>query len=63
MVEIPSGSFTMGTAQPPMEDWDEAPARCISVPAFRMSATEITNAQFEAFDPSHRTLRGYKGFS
>ena len=34
-----------------------------SVPAFRMSATEITNAQYEAFDPSHRALRGYKGFS
>ena len=63
MVEIPAGSFTMGTAQPPMEDWDEAPAHCVSVPAFRISATEITNAQYEAFDPSHRGLRGYKGFS
>jgi len=30
---------------------------------FRMSAMEITNAQYEAFDPSHRTFRGYKGFS
>ena len=30
---------------------------------FRMSATEITNAQYEAFDPSHRAYRGYKGFS
>ena len=63
MVEIPAGSFTMGTALPPMEDWDEAPARCVSVRAFRMSATEITNAQYEAFDPSHHSLRGYKGFS
>ncbi len=63
MVEIPAGSFTMGTAQPPMEDWDEAPARCVSVQAFRISATEITNAQYEAFDPSHRSLRGYQGFS
>jgi len=63
MVEIPAGSFTMGTAQPPMEDWDEAPARCVTVQAFRISATEITNAQYEAFDPSHRSLRGYKGFS
>ena len=32
-------------------------------PAFRMSATEITNAQYEAFDPAHKTLRGYEGFS
>jgi hypothetical protein len=30
---------------------------------FRMSATEITNAQYEAFDPSHKAYRGYKGFS
>ena len=30
---------------------------------FRMSATEITNAQYEAFDPSHRALRGDGGFS
>ena len=33
------------------------------LPPFRMSATEITNAQYEAFDPSHKALRGYKGFS
>ena len=31
--------------------------------SFRMSVTEITNAQYEAFDPSHKALRGYKGFS
>ena len=31
--------------------------------AFRMSATEITNAQYEAFDPAHKELRGYEGFS
>ena len=30
---------------------------------FRMSTTEITNAQYEAFDPSHKAYRGYKGFS
>ena len=37
----------------------------VDIPAayFRMSATEITNAQYEAFDPSHRALRGHKGFS
>ena len=31
--------------------------------SFRMSTTEITNAQYEAFDPSHKAYRGYKGFS
>ena len=29
----------------------------------RMGTTEITNAQYEAFAPSHKALRGYKGFS
>ena len=29
----------------------------------RMGTTEITNAQYEAFSPSHKALRGYKGFS
>jgi len=59
MVEIPSGTFWMGTDNPPMEDWDEAPRREVKVDAFRMSATEITNAQYEAFDPTHK--RGEQG--
>ena len=54
MVEIPAGTFWMGTDNPPMEDWDEAPRREVKVDAFRMSATEITNAQYEAFDPTHK---------
>ncbi len=63
LVDIPSGSFLMGSAQPEMADWDEAPERRVQLPAFRMSATEITNAQYECFDPSHKKWRGYKGFS
>ena len=47
MVDIPAGTFWMGTDHPPMEDWDEAPRREVKVDAFRMSATEITNAQYE----------------
>ena len=35
----------------------------VDLPDFKMSATEITNAQYEAFDPSHKSLRGFKGFS
>jgi hypothetical protein len=46
-----------------MPEWDEAPQQEVTLPAFKMSATEITNAQYEAFDPSHMSLRGYKGFS
>ena len=61
MVDIPAGTFWMGTENPPMEDWDEAPRREVKVDAFRMSATEITNAQYEAFDPTHK--RGEQGFS
>ena len=61
MVDIPAGTFWMGTDNPPMEDWDEAPRREVKVEAFRMSATEITNAQYEAFDPMHK--RGWQGFS
>ena len=63
MVDIPAGSFRMGSENPPMPEWDEAPQQEVTLPAFKMSATEITNAQYEAFDPSHNSLRGYKGFS
>ena len=61
MVDIPAGSFWMGTDNPPMEDRDEAPRREVKVDAFRMGATEITNVQYEAFDPTHK--RGEQGFS
>jgi hypothetical protein len=63
LVDIPSGSFMMGSDEPSMSEGDEAPQREVFLPAFRMSASEITNAQYEAFDPSHKSLRGYKGFS
>ncbi len=61
MVDIPAGTFWMGTDNPPLEDRDEAPRQQVIVEAFRMSATEITNAQYEAFDPTHK--RGGQGFS
>ena len=61
MVDLPAGTFWMGTDNPPMEDWDESPRWEVKVDAFRMSATEITNAQYEAFDPTHK--RGEQGFS
>lgn len=60
MVDIPEGTFRMGTENPAPEDRDEAP-REVRIHAFRMSATEITNAQYEAFDPAHK--RGEQGFS
>jgi len=63
LVEIPAGSGWIGTEHPPMADADEAPLREVQFEGFRMSATEITNAQYEAFDPGHRALRGTGGFS
>ncbi len=63
MVEIPAGSFRMGSENPSMPEWDEAPLQEVTLPAFKMSATEITNAQYEAYDPTHKELRGHNGFS
>jgi sulfatase modifying factor 1 len=50
-------------AENPLE-WDEKPVHrvCISQP-FEMSAMPVTNAQYEAFRPEHRQLRGKQGFS
>jgi len=48
--EIPSGSFTMGTDEPiraffePSEDG--GPAHEVKIDGFKMSATEVTNAQY-----------------
>lgn len=57
MVEIPAGTFTMGTAGASGQDYDEAPAHEVTLAAFRMSATEITNVQYEAYVPDHRPVR------
>jgi len=57
MVEIPAGSFTMGTSGASGKNYDEAPAHSVSVSAFKMSACEVTNIQYEAFDPDHKALR------
>lgn len=64
MVEIPPGSFYMGS-QGFGEDYDESPAHEVIIShSFTMSATEITNAQYECFDPSHKKLRNKEnGFS
>jgi sulfatase modifying factor 1 len=61
-VNIQPGSFLMG--QDKGGDWDEQPAhRVHTTQSFGISATEVTNAQYEQFDPEHRTLRGKLGFS
>lgn len=55
MVEIPAGSFVMGSNYASGEDSDEAPAHRVTFSkGFKMSACEITNVLYEEFDPSHQ---------
>ena len=53
LVRIPAGAFVMGSQQgfP-----DEAPRSVVLIPRpFWMGVTEVTNAQYAAFDPDHDT--------
>jgi len=45
MVRIPGGTAQLGGTDLP----DDAPPRRVTVPSFRISATEVTNRQFAAF--------------
>jgi formylglycine-generating enzyme required for sulfatase activity len=61
MVRIEPGSFTMGSED---ADWDERPAHTVTISRpFFLGATEVTNAQYEQFDPQHKQLRGKLGLS
>jgi len=61
-VRIQAGSFLMG--QEKGGDWDERPVHKVHITqSFGISATEVTNAQYEQFDPEHNKLRGKLGFS
>lgn len=63
LVQIPSGYFWMGS-EGKGEDYDEAPMhKVIITTPFKMGVTEITNAQYEQFDPSHIRYRGKYGLS
>ena len=63
MADIPAGYFWMGSSGWG-HDYDEAPIHKVRFSdGFRMSITEITNAQFEEFMPEHKRLRGMDGFS
>jgi sulfatase modifying factor 1 len=46
-------------------DFDERPPRHnVSIDSFYVGVTEVTNLQYEEFDPSHRLLRGFEhGYS
>ncbi|MBV7337556.1 SUMF1/EgtB/PvdO family nonheme iron enzyme [Chloroflexi bacterium TSY] len=73
---IPAGSYMMGTDPRAMTtrlalhkfringDVDEFPRHKVNIAqAFHMGIHQVTNAQYEQFDPDHRTLRGKVGFS
>jgi len=63
LVDIKPGTFNMGSERG-KEDADESPVHAVTISkGFKMSATEITNKQYEAFDPGHNKLRGKQGFS
>ena len=76
LIQIPAGTFTMGFTGEPLAtaiavrpwrangNFDEHPAHPVHITkAFYMGAFEVTNAQYEQFDPSHKALRGKQGFS
>jgi formylglycine-generating enzyme required for sulfatase activity len=72
--QIPSGAFSMG-AQPGADvfkqgergvysgpDWDEAPVHPVTISTdYKMSVKEVSNADYERFDPGHAVLRGSSG--
>ena len=62
MADIPAGKFYMGS-EGEGETIDENPVHRVSIKAFKIGATEVTNSQYEAFDPSHKKFRGKDGFS
>ena len=72
LVRIEAGSFIMGAGDAPPKsldewakrDYDESPAHKVTISRlFLMGATEVTNSQYEQFDPEHKKLRGRDGVS
>ncbi|WP_274649510.1 SUMF1/EgtB/PvdO family nonheme iron enzyme [Paenibacillus humicola] len=61
MRRVQAGTFRMGSEN---GDPDERPVHAVRISqSFHMAAYEVTNAQYEQFDPGHRKLRGKLGFS
>ncbi len=62
LARIEAGTFLMG--QEEGGDFDERPAHRVRISrGFRIGVTEVTNAQYEQFDPEHRKYRGIHGIS
>jgi sulfatase modifying factor 1 len=76
LARIEAGTFSMGAGKRPLPwrlagmqfrregDFDEKPMHTVRISRpFYMGACEVTNAQYEQFDPAHRRLRGKLDFS
>ncbi|NQU23280.1 MAG: SUMF1/EgtB/PvdO family nonheme iron enzyme [Candidatus Nealsonbacteria bacterium] len=62
LAPIAPGNFTMGSVSG--GDFDERPVHKVTISEpFLIGTTEVTNAQYERFDPDHKKLRGKLGFS
>ncbi|MBN1292586.1 MAG: formylglycine-generating enzyme family protein, partial [Candidatus Latescibacteria bacterium] len=61
-VKISDGSFLMGETD--SGDFDERPVHHVTLTKpFLMAVTEVTNVQYEQFDPSHKAYRGKFGLN
>jgi sulfatase modifying factor 1 len=61
LVPIESSTFNMGSSD---GDYDEKPVHEVAISKpFYMSATPVTNEQYEQFDLNHKLLRGQRGLS
>ena len=57
-------NYTLDLSHVRNGDFDEKPVHRVKITRpFYIAAHEVTNAQYERFDPSHRALRGKRGFS
>ena len=64
LVRVEAGAFQMGNAGVRDGGFDEKPVHRVRIGrSFYIGASEVTNAQYEQFDPGHRSLRGKLGFS
>jgi formylglycine-generating enzyme required for sulfatase activity len=57
MLLLPSGRFEMGSAES-FAQQNEQPPTPVILSCFHLSRFPITNAQYEAFDPTHVSKRG-----
>ncbi len=54
LVAVPGGRFTMGASS---GNPDEGPAHDVTLSPFAIGKYEVTNEEFERFDPAHRPFR------